>query len=247
MRAKNSCLQGFDYTLKCIMTNPKYLLALTTAAVLTACGGGGGSAPSAGFPAMAPVATSTSPAEVAPAPVAPPAAVCTVALYGDSILYGGYFPNGRLLSPPAAVLRAELPKFTVLDLSAVGDSAYAHQVAFLNDPLGSRFVVLQYGVNDAGSHFSYETPLRSMIQHAQALKATVLVTGLSRPDGGSADRNAYDLIAKRVAGEEGAQFLDWGSVQPVVTVDGLHPASPYSAALTQLIVDKLKILAPECQ
>ena len=216
--------------------------------VLTACGGGGGgSAPlgPVGFQTAAQPTPAPSPTQTVAEPVKAP--VCTVALYGDSILNGGVFPSGHLPETPAAYVRRLRPRYVVDDYSVTGDTAQAHLGPFLNDPHAQRFTVIEYGVNDAGAHYSYEVPLRTMIQRVKATGGAAIVTGLSEREGGAADRDAYDAIAKRVASEESATFANWGDVTPVRTLDGLHPDSVFSAALSQRIVDVLDKLAPECK
>ena len=177
---------------------------------------------------------------------------CSVGFYGDSILYGGFGANlgNRLPDPPAAAMRRIRPAWKVADHSVVGDSAHARMPTFVRQPMPTRVVVLQYGVNDAGQNHAYEPALRAMARHVKAQRRTLVITGLSRVRGGMSEpRGRFDAIARQVALEEGAVFADWGSVPFDATqmIDDVHPAQAYSTRLAQRLAMTLDRVAPECR
>ena len=113
----------------------------------------------------------------------------------------------------------------------------------------THFVVLQHGINDAMSGQPYEPALRRMVAHVQAEGRTPVITGLSRQPLTATGRDEADAIARRVAGETGALFADWGAVtfKPAEMADVLHPAPAYSERLVGRIVLMLDKAAPECR
>ncbi|MFH0134835.1 GDSL-type esterase/lipase family protein [Variovorax sp. VaC1] len=204
-------------------------------------------------PASTPSAAATStPAEALPSSDTGPAD-CSVTLYGDSVLNGGTNIDGvgpaHIKEPPAMGLVRLRPLVTVTDRSVPGDFALKRLPFLLSDPITTRFVVIEHGLNDAGNGFEYEKPLRSMVQRVKALGKVPIVTGLSRVKEGWVDqRDAYDAIASRVAKEEGATFANWGAVpfSPDDMADAVHPAQPYSTRLTEQLARTVDGLAPEC-
>lgn len=200
-------------------------------------------------PSAAPVAELPSPASAAQtADAAAAPAGCSVRFEGDSILRGDTMTAGLLPETPAAGLKRMRPAYTVEDKTISGAYAGMRLAEFLNAAISSRFVVFDYGLNDATQNREYEQPLRAMLQRAKALGRTAIVTGLSRTVSVVPNRDAYDAIARRVAKEEGALFVDWGSVHfdPVEMADSSHPAQPYSTRLTAALVATLDAAAPEC-
>jgi len=215
----------------------RYAFAAAALVALAACGGGGGSDAESAKPE-------------APRPV------CSVSLYGDSILWGGYANGGsvvmRLEEPPAAALKRLRPKYDVTDYSLNGDSATVRLPAFLNDNPPGRIVVLQYGVNDTGmapSANAYAESLRSMVQRVKALGKTPVITGLSRSV--IPKRDLFDDTARRVAYEESVVFADWSAAEwhpdtDMDVVGGAHPKQAYSLRLVERIALALDKVAPEC-
>ncbi|WP_038203392.1 SGNH/GDSL hydrolase family protein [Xenophilus azovorans] len=173
---------------------------------------------------------------------------CSVALYGDSILHGGYGGMKRLPDPPATMLRRMRPMYRVDEHTIPGDSAHAHLAQFIHTPLTSRIVVLQYGINDAGQGHDYRTALETMVAYVRSQGRTPVVTGLSRVTGGIPRRDAYDAVARQVAAADGAAFADWGAVRfaPADMADPVHPGPSYARRLTQQLVRALDAVAPEC-
>jgi len=176
---------------------------------------------------------------------------CTVALWGDSILYGGFGASttNRIKEPPAAALKRIRPAWTIADYSMPGDSAHKRLPSFVLQPMPARVVVLQYGINDAGNRYPYEPALRAMVDYAKAAGKTPIVTGLSQVKAGRMPlRGDYDTIARRVASEEGALFADWGAVRfdPAEMADDVHPLQPYSTRLVERLALALDEVAPEC-
>lgn len=176
---------------------------------------------------------------------------CTIALWGDSILYGGFGSSmsNRIKDPPAIALKRIRPAWTVADHSVPGDSAHKRVPSFVLQPMPARVVVLQYGINDAGNSYPYEPALRAMVDYVQAAGKTAVVTGLSQV---KADRmplrDDYNATARRVAGEEGVAFADWGAVRfdPNDMADDIHPLQPYSSRLVERLAQTLDTIAPEC-
>ncbi|WP_225784544.1 SGNH/GDSL hydrolase family protein [Xenophilus sp. Marseille-Q4582] len=219
-------------------------LLLTVIILLVGCGGGG-SGPGAGMPIIgAPIQLpvtdpSTSTPETNPEN-------CTVALWGDSVMYGGYELVKRLSSPPAMTLKTLRPQYTVTDHSQNGASAFYFLPIFLSAEHEEDVVVIQYGINDAGHNFPYETSMRSMIERAQAMKKIVMITGISQ--GGIPNREPYNAIAERLAVEYGVYFADWGSVEfhDGDVPDGVHPNQEYSTRLIARLTEILDLAKPEC-
>ncbi len=160
--------------------------------------------------------------------------------------YGGNFVD-RLPERPAAALRRIRPAYTIADYSQIGDTALARLGNFLNGPIPMRIVVIQYGVNDAGSSYPYESPLRALVARVKSLGKTPIVTGLSR--GAIANRDAYDDIARKVAKDTGTEFADWGAAafDPAEMADPIHPGQLYSLRLVQQLAAALDRVAPECR
>ncbi len=174
---------------------------------------------------------------------------CSVALYGDSILWGAHNGLNRWPDPPGMMLRRLRPRYGVTDRTMPGASAYAEAMKFTNIHLASRIVVLQYGMNDAGKGYPYEAALRAMVLHVKAQRRTAVITGISNVVGGMALRDEYDTTARRVAEETAVEFADWSQVDfdPADMADPVHPGEAYSARLTQRLAETLDRVAPECR
>ena len=220
------------------------------AVLFVGCGGGGDGAGAGG-----PAPTASSPAPAAEPPKASVAAAnaktgCSVTLEGDSILYGGYGYHQRLAEPPAAALRRMRPAYAVIDNSAGGSTAAGRAPEFVKVPVGTRFVVLEHGINDGlfGRVQDLAPALRSMVAHVKAQGATPVITGIARPAMQAPARDAADAAARQVAADTGALFADWGAVpvEPSEMADVLHPGPAYSARLVERLVDVLDAAAPEC-
>jgi len=173
---------------------------------------------------------------------------CSVALYGDSILYGAHNGMNRLPDPPAALLRELRPMYRVDDHSFPGDSAHAHVAQFIHTPLTSRIVVLQYGINDAGQGHDYRPALETMVAYVRSQGRTPVITGLSRVIEGIPRRDAYDAVAREIAAASGSAFADWGAVrfEPRDMADPVHPGQPYAERLTRQLMHAIDAVAPEC-
>ena len=212
--------------------------------ILAGCGGGGGGGGSVALPGYI-----GQPPKVEPAPEQPikPPPVCSVQLEGDSVLHGA-FTGGSLAEVPAAALKRLRPAYRVVDRTQSGNYVNLRLPTFLAEPADTRFVVLQFGLNDGGQGMDYREPLRSMVQRVKAQKLTPMITGLSRVRGAPPWRDAYDELARQVASEEGAIFADWGAAAYADgdMADDLHPAQAYSTRLVEQLVKALDAAAPEC-
>lgn len=193
-----------------------------------------------------PAAPVESRARLAPAPT--PQSVCSVELYGDSILHGGYLGDRRLKEPPADALRRLRPRYRVVDRSVNGETAGTRSASFASEERSGRIVVIQYGLNDAMQGLPLETSLRAMVARARAEGRHVVLTGLSRTLVGADVRDRGDAAVRRVARDLAVPFADWGSVpvRPAEMADILHPAQAYSARLVEHLVRVLDTVAPEC-
>lgn len=177
---------------------------------------------------------------------------CSIVLYGDSILHGGYAGSKRLVQPPADRLRYLRPRYKVLDLSVNAETARARSARFTQDAQerrDARFVVIAHGINDAAQALPLAEAMTGMVRTAQAEGSTVILTGLSRQPVSVPLRNAYDTVIREVAVRTGAVFADWGaaSFDPSQMADVLHPAQPYADRLVERIVAVLDTHAPECR
>lgn len=179
---------------------------------------------------------------------AKPEAVCSVELYGDSILHGGYLGDKRLQEPPAAALRRLRPRYKVVDRSVNGETASARSASFAGEERSGRIVVIEHGLNDAMQGLPLDGALRAMIVKARAEGRHVVLTGLSRTLTGAQVRAQGDAVVRRVARDMAVPFADWGSVpvQPTEMADILHPAQAYSARLVEYLARVLDTVAPEC-
>ncbi len=173
---------------------------------------------------------------------------CSVALYGDSILHGGFRMAQRLADPPAAALKRLLPSYRIVDRSLNGATAHVQLTEFFSEEFTTRFVVLQYGINDAGSDFPLELPLRTMIRYVQATGQKPLLTGLAHQLDDLPKRAEYDAIHRALANEFGAPFAQWGSIpfDRSDFEDPIHPAQAYSHRLVEQLALTLDRAAPEC-
>lgn len=219
------------------------LLPLTCLA-LAACGGGGGGGGGSAMPMIGlPIAAPSAPA----APPAP-ARDCTLQLEGDSIASGGLSMFTTIAEVPAAAIKRLRPAYVVTDKSVIGNSAHARAPVFINESIASRIVVIEFGVNDAGNSYPYEPAMRLLLDRTKALGKLVVVTGLPQQRIPLVNADAYNDIAKRLAGEYGATFADWRSVAiaPADMADDVHPLQKGSTQLVEQLVRALDQAAPEC-
>lgn len=210
-------------------------IAAAALLALAACGGGGG-----GGGAAMPVSVAAAPAaDPKPAPTEqPPGKVpsCSVAYWGDSI---------------AGITTPLLGKgLEVGGHAVIGGTAQAALPTFLQDPLSSRFIVIQYGTNDSNAEQSIEVPLRSMLDRVKAAGRTAVLTGLSNATQGDMAYHALNnALAGNLAREYGALFVDWAAVPwsaADLKADGVHPADAYAQRLADALTGAIVKAAPEC-
>jgi lysophospholipase L1-like esterase len=204
--------------------------------LLQACGGGSGGSDASSVESSS---TSNSPPKTTAAPPQQPAP-CTVQLWGDSILGGP--PSAK----PADIVRAA--GFAVIDRAVAGTTASGRLAEFLQDPLDARFVVIQFGINDASFSQEYEPALRSMLDRLKTLGRTAVVTGISNGTYPMPLRPGYNDIARRLAAEYGALFADWDGVawSAEDVPDQIHPGPAYSKPLSDRLIATLRQAASEC-
>jgi lysophospholipase L1-like esterase len=195
-------------------------------------GGGGGSGPVMGNPmSAAPVETKQPEPSKAPTP-----AVCSLAYWGDSI-------SGMTRSRIGAGI-------SVASHGVIGGTAAAAVPVLLQDPLAERFVALEYGTNDANSQTPYEPAMRSMLERIRAVGRSAVIVGLSNATAGDmVYRATYNALARKLAGEYGATFVDWSSVtwSPAdLQPDGVHPDDAYAQRLADALTAAIVSVAPEC-
>lgn len=173
---------------------------------------------------------------------------CSVVLYGDSILHGGYGGSMRLEEPPGQTLRRLRPVYTVDDLTVNGETATERSRSFDKERRTARFVVIEHGINDVARGLELEAALRRMIAISREEGREVVLTGLSRQPLSVPGRTEGDATIRRLAKELHVEYADWGAVQFARNemADVLHPAKPYSDRLVHRIVEALDRLAPEC-
>lgn len=212
-----------------------YVLAL----FLAACGGGGGSGGGSILP------TTSSLQAASPAPSAPvqqstaiaPPATCSVAYWGDSI--------SALTGPKIN------PDLSVNLHAVVGGTAAAAVPAFLQDSMAERFIVIEYGTNDANSETPLEASYRSMMDWAKAHNRTIVLTGMSHGTAGDMIyHSTYDLVIQNLAKEYGAIYANWPGVAYAgasdLLPDGVHPNDAYQQRLADQLSNVILAAAPEC-
>ncbi|WP_431107632.1 SGNH/GDSL hydrolase family protein [Variovorax paradoxus] len=211
------------------------------ACLVAGCGGGGGGSPGG-------VALPIFGAPSTPDVPAAPKVDCTLQLEGDSIASGGLSLTTTIAEVPAAGIKRMRPAYVVTDKSVVGNSAHARAPAFANQPIASRLVVIEFGVNDAGNSYPYEAAMRLLLDRTKALGKVVVITGLPPQRVPLVNADAYNAIAKALATEYGATFADWRSVviDPADMSDDVHPLQKGSTQLVEQLVRALDRAAPEC-
>lgn len=213
--------------------------------LLTACGGGGGgSGGGYGMPMLPSIPVVEQPTAPAEKPV------CSVSLFGDSIMHGGYQVTLRLPLPPADNLKLQRPNYEVQDFSYNGGTAFQSSSTFLNQQLTTRIIVFEFGVNDAGNSLPYEVPMRQMLDRAKVLDKKIIITGILKSAVPFPRYVEYNDIAKALAKEYGAVWAGWDEEAFNVDTDApdkLHPSQEYSTRLVQRVASAMDVIAPECK
>jgi hypothetical protein len=187
------------------------------------------------------------------------APICTVALYGDSILHGAYvaFENGKAVPGrwerfPAAEIKARRPAYTIQDKTESAQSLSVMRAKFNTDRL-PRIVVLGSGIAEGWYGGPIAEPLRSLVELIRAKGSIPIITGYARQLPNKfmtaqkfEGRDRADLEARTLAAQMNVQFADFGAAGPVEIVDQVHPTQAYSLRLTQQLLVALDKVAPEC-
>lgn len=206
----------------------KIIIAALVAALAGCGGGGGGSAVSLVGSGAVQGPQDAASSNAPPAKQYPP---CSVDFWGDSI--------SAMVAPRLS------PRLEVKLRSLPGGTAAAAQASFLQDPLESRFIVLEFGTNDANSGSLLEPPLRSMLDRAKVLGRRIVLAGIPiQTAGNTAVLANYRLLTGALASEYGTVYADWGAEAGPLMADGVHPADEYQ----QLLADKLsQLILKECE
>lgn len=223
----------------------KQVLAATALAALAACGGGGGGAMPIAAAPQEPVKVAE-PAK-APEPVKPD---CSVALWGDSIM-AGVVPSGYLAETPAMGIKRLRPAYRVVDKSEPGTGAVGRLQMFESEPVTTRVVVIEWGINDAVTTTAeyYEGALREMVAYVKRAGSLPVITGLSYPTGNfRPERDEFNAVALKVAADTGVDFGLWDHVAYADgdNADVIHPGQAYSTRLVEAITRALDRVSPEC-
>lgn len=249
----------------------RLLVPLALVLMQSACGGGGGgqgggdlaaaslskaSGPSASLPE--PSAPPASTASAASRPVTDPAGICTVTMYGDSIMHGAFVldpsnANGFSILPekPMSVLMALRPELRVTDRSVPGQTLMALSQVLPAEARSTRVVVIENGVIDSWQGIDpalFVGTLRNLVRLVKSEGRVPVLTGLARQEL-KFDRYHFitlpmlqhriviDTAIRDLAEEEGVVFADFGAARFDAgdIVDMVHPGKPYSDRLVQRV------------
>jgi HNH endonuclease len=202
----------------------KKAAAIAAALLLSACGGGGSSGAAIAPTPVATTAPSTS-SDVPP---------CSVLYFGDSI---AALTSPRLDSSLQVTLKAQ-----------IGGTAQANLAAVLQDPMAARFVVYEFGTNDANGGSPLQAPVLAMIQRAESLGRTVVLTGIPHEVAGQVQVEANYSFWESTLGRV---YANWPAVAYAgpsdLMPDGVHPGTQYTQRLADALSATILSLAPECR
>jgi len=212
------------------------------ACILSGCSGGGSGGSAGGSAAslaslQTAAGTTTKTGTRAPA-VQPPADACSVAYWGDSV---------SALTGPKLDKRLHVAMHAV-----VGGTAQAALPQVLQDTMAERFVVIEYGTNDANYKADLATPMRSMLDYAKSKQRKPVLTAMSNATAGElAYHSTLNLVIASLAGEYKSLFANWPTVQYAgagdLMPDGVHPNDGYQQRLADRLSQTILDAAPECQ
>ncbi|OUM03477.1 hypothetical protein A8M77_05290 [Variovorax sp. JS1663] len=183
------------------------------------------------------------------------ASLCTVEIYGDSIM--GF--NGTA-TRPSMVLQLFRPNLLVVaDHSIAGQSLADLATPFPYLTRSAHFVVIENGVIDAWQGKSINTVISDYYHIIQQLRAegrVPVLTGFARQArGGELGqyslllRDYYDAVLRSIASNTGVPFADWGAVPFFGAwdlVDFVHPNKNYSDRLIAQLGLALDPLTTHC-
>jgi hypothetical protein len=237
------------------------LVAVLLAGFLSGCGGGGdGGAGNAALGAVGqsvatPAADSMN-GKVAAAPSKPAEdpSLCTVEIYGDSIMA----INGTAVTP-AMMLQRIRPNLVVADHSVPGMSLGDLAPPFPYFTRTAHFVIIENGVIDAWAARSINSVIYeyyTIIQKVREEGRIPILTGFSHQARGGPLNNVslqlrdfYDSVIQSIAMNTGVPFADWGSV-PFYGVwdllDFVHPNKNYSDRLIGRLAMTLDPFTTNC-
>jgi hypothetical protein len=240
--------------------NPALVAVLLTV-FLAGCGGGGEGG--GGF--AAPVAISqvdatpgadAPKAQIAATPSKPAedASLCTVEIYGDSIM--AY--NGTAETPVMTLQRIR-PNLVFTDHSVLGMSLADLAPPFPYFTRTAHFVIIENGVIDAWAAKPINTVIYEyyvMIQRVRDEGRIPVLTGFSHQAlGGPINhvslqlRDFYDSVIQSIVTNTGVPFADWGSVPFYGAwdlIDFVHPNKNYSDRLIGRLAMTLDPLTTNC-
>lgn len=158
---------------------------------------------------------------------------CSATLWGDSI---------------AKRMIGKIQGFDVVNKAVSATSAQGRMSEFLEDPVTTRFTIIQWGMNDLATNttaLEHADRLRKMVQHVRQRGGIAVITGIS----GSVDYHEEKRIEFNTAVRDLASFVDWGALPYArdEVPDKLHPAPAYEARLVAALTEHLRTLAPECK
>ncbi|MBO9515288.1 MAG: SGNH/GDSL hydrolase family protein [Variovorax sp.] len=181
---------------------------------------------------------------------------CSVVLYGDSIMHGGYVDgtetkrHARHLS---AELKAQRPAWTVDDRTVSGQSLAKMSKIFYKETRSARVVVLGSGIAEAWSGGDVKAQLAQLVHDVRDEGRVPILTGYARqvPNGFMtperlAGRDRADADVAALADELDVTFADFGAAGPVEIIDDVHPTQAYSLRITEQLIRALDKAAPEC-
>ncbi|MDM0072352.1 SGNH/GDSL hydrolase family protein [Variovorax sp. J31P207] len=183
------------------------------------------------------------------------ASLCTVEIFGDSIMGG----NGSPETPSMTLQRIRPNLQIVADHAVAGMSLRALATFFPYVTLTAHYVIIENGVIDAWDGLNINTVMyeyAAMVKKVRNEGRVPVLTGFSHQAfGGDLGypqlwrRDFYDTVIQAVANNASVAFADWGSVPffgEVDLLDFVHPNKGYSDRLIGRLAMTLDPLITNC-